>query len=399
MKGGRADLSVTSLSVTGPAYLLPGLYAADVKAGPPSNPRAQAAVRVDAVPRPVLTSVSLAPESPTVGQEETLSLEAIGRFADSSTRRVTTLATWSTADPTVATVSGAGTVKGIAPGTTLITATVGLLTIATPVTINPPQLLSIAVTPANRTILRGQTVQYAATGQFSDGTNQDVSARVTWTSTSTPPGVATITSAGLATGAAAGSATITATLGTVTGSTTLTVNPPLLQQVRLTPISPAILGGDTQQFTATGTFSDGTTQDLTATATWTSSVSSVATVASGGLATGVGRGTTVIRATVTAPNGTFYGETSLTVLSSSPLQSIQVTSTLCDGCSIQTGATVWFTATGVFADSTTQDISWIVTWTSSLLCHTDAILCSTARARSIFARMSSTLAVQVNDRG
>src|SRR3990172_1130636 len=36
---------------------------------------------------------------------------------------------------------------------------------------------------------------------------------------------------------------------------------------------------------------------------------------------------------------------------------------------------------------------------SSLLFHTDAILCRTARARSIFARMSSTFAVQVNDRG
>lgn len=35
----------------------------------------------------------------------------------------------------------------------------------------------------------------------------------------------------------------------------------------------------------------------------------------------------------------------------------------------------------------------------SLLCHPDAILCSTARARSTFARISCTFAVQANDRG
>ncbi len=89
-------------------------------------------------------------------------MDALGLYADGSSRLVTTFATWTSADPTVATVSAAGTVKGLAPGSTVITATLGLpagsvagaFTIATPVTITPPQLDAIAVMPLAQTILR-----------------------------------------------------------------------------------------------------------------------------------------------------------------------------------------------------------------------------------------------------
>ncbi len=208
-------------------------------------------------------------------------------------------------------------------------------------------------------MLRGETQQYRATGQFSDGTAQDLTARVTWASAN--PAIATVDASGRASGVAVGSTTITATLGAVTGSTSLTVNPPLLQQVWVTPISPARFAGETVQFTATGTFSDGTTQDLTATATWTSSRPSVATIASTGLATGVGQGTTFIRATV----GLVYGETSLTVLSATPLTAITVTRVYPPtDFGIVIGDVASFTATGQFQDSSSQDLTPIVTWTS-----------------------------------
>ncbi|MBP1752651.1 MAG: hypothetical protein H6Q57_1487, partial [Geobacteraceae bacterium] len=82
-------------------------------------------------------------------------------------------------------------------------------------------LQSIAVTPANPTIQTGATQQFTATGSYSDGSTQNITTQVTWASTNTA--VATINAAGLATGVSAGTSTIRATLGTVTGSTTLTV--------------------------------------------------------------------------------------------------------------------------------------------------------------------------------
>ncbi len=90
-----------------------------------------------------------------------------------------------------------------------------------------------------------------------------------------------------------------------------TPSAPTLVSIAVTPANPSILVGGRQQFTATGTYSDDSHQDLTSTATWTSSVPTVATIANGGLATGVGTGTTVIQAT----SGSIVGSTNLTVTS------------------------------------------------------------------------------------
>ena len=86
-----------------------------------------------------------------------------------------------------------------------------------------PTLVSIAVTPANPTILAGNTQQFTATGNFSDGSAQNLTSLVTWNSSSTA--TATINSSGLATGVAGGTTTISATLGGVSGNTLLTVQP------------------------------------------------------------------------------------------------------------------------------------------------------------------------------
>ncbi len=85
---------------------------------------------------------------------------------------------------------------------------------------------------------------------------------MTWSSGTTT--TATISAAGLATGAGVGTSTITATSGAISGSTSLTVTAATLQSIAVTPANPSIAKGATQQFTATGTYSDGTTQNLTA---------------------------------------------------------------------------------------------------------------------------------------
>jgi len=49
----------------------------------------------------------------------------------------------------------------------------------------------------------------------------------------------------------------------------------------VTPANPSIAKGLTQQFTATGTYSDASTQNITSTLTWASATTSVATITSG----------------------------------------------------------------------------------------------------------------------
>src|SRR3984957_10150442 len=88
---------------------------------------------------------------------------------------------------------------------------------------SPPavQLTSIAVGPPDSSVAMGLSSQFTATGLYSDGSKQDVSSRVIWSSANA--GAASINNAGLATAAGPGSTTISATMGHMSGSTTLNV--------------------------------------------------------------------------------------------------------------------------------------------------------------------------------
>jgi hypothetical protein len=91
---------------------------------------------------------------------------------------------------------------------------------------NDATLTSIAVTPANLSIAVVVSQQLTATGTYSDNSTQNITASVTWTSSDM--GKALISSAGLATGVAAGTTTISATAGSITGATSLTVTQDLV---------------------------------------------------------------------------------------------------------------------------------------------------------------------------
>src|SRR5439155_747331 len=102
-----------------------------------------------------------------------------------------------------------------------------------------------------------------------------------WASSNTA--AASISAGGLASGVTPSTSQISATFGAVSGSTTLTVGPAALVSIAVTPANPAIPKGTTQQFSATGTYSDASTQDLTSSVTWASSNTAAATISAGGL--------------------------------------------------------------------------------------------------------------------
>ena len=147
-------------------------------------------------------------------------------------------------------------------------------------TVSAAVLQSIAVTPANPSVPNGETEQFTATGTYSDNSTQNLTSQVTWASATTS--VATISNAsgsqGLATGVAMGPSTISATLNGVAGSTVLTVSAAVLQSIAVSPANPSVPKGETEQFTATGTYSDNSTQNLTSQVTWASATTSVATI-------------------------------------------------------------------------------------------------------------------------
>lgn len=169
------------------------------------------------------------------------------------------------------------------------------------------QVSSITVAPASQSLAVGQTVQLTATGNISHGNHpsstEDITDQATWTSST--PAVATVSSTGLVTALVPGTATISATLPgitagtaaiTVTGTST-TAAGGTLTSLTIIPGAQAVASpSQTSQFIAIGTTSSGATEDLTSQVMWSSSSAQVGTISAGGLATGVGQGTTTITA-------------------------------------------------------------------------------------------------------
>jgi uncharacterized protein YjdB len=100
------------------------------------------------------------------------------------------------------------------------------------------------------------------------------------------------------------------------------------------------------------------TQDVTNSAIWTSSDGSIATVSASGLASALTAGSAAITATL----GSVVGSTTLTS-TAAVLQSVSVAP---QNLNMATGTTGQLTATGYYSDSTTQDLTNVATWSSSV---------------------------------
>lgn len=261
-----------------------------------------------------LVSISVLPANPSIGLGTTLQLTALGTFSDNTTQDITTSVDWTSSDNTVATIGDTSGSKGsataLAAGSTTIVASSGGISSSTVLTVSAVSLVSISVTPQNKTVRQQSSVQYSAMGTFSDNTTQDITASVIWSSSNTA--IAAISNAagskGLAIAVGPGSTTITASLGDISGSTSLTVSPATLVSIAVTPAI-TITSFDTNiQYKAIGTYSDNTTEDLTQVVTWSSSNPSIATISnepgSKGLATTDHKiGSTTITATLGGISG------------------------------------------------------------------------------------------------
>jgi RHS repeat-associated protein len=160
----------------------------------------------------VLREIMLTP-APTasVAKGQTLAFRARGTFSDGSTVEPLPGVTWTSDTPAVATIDASGVAQGVAPGVTNISATsAGVSSAPTQLTVTAPVVMSLTVAPPSAAINVGQTAAFQATALLSDGTSQDVTTAVTWTTSDAT--VATIgLNTGVAEGIGRGRGTVTAT--------------------------------------------------------------------------------------------------------------------------------------------------------------------------------------------
>ena len=334
-----------------------GLVSAKVIGGPvtitATSEGKSGTASVTVIPVPV-AAVNVMPPSARIVIGGTVQLTATPQDAGGNPLTGRTV-TWSTSDPTVATVDANGLVTGVGTGGPVaISATSEGKSGAASVTVNLVPVATVAVTPPSTTIQVNATVQLSAA--LTDANGNPLTGRlVTW---STSDGsVATVDANGLVTGVSVGGpVTITATSEGQTGTVSITVIPIPVASVDVTPASVNLGLGATIQLTATPKDANGNA--LTGrTVTWTTSNGGIATVTSTGLVNAQAAGGPV---TITATSEGQSGTSSITVTAVAPVASVSVTP---PSITIPVGTQTQLTATPL--DANGNPLIRTVSWSSA----------------------------------
>ncbi len=318
------------------------------------------------VPLPTLQSIEITPANASVAADTSTQLTATAIYSDNSHADVTTQVAWSSSNPAIATVgTSTGKITAISAGAVSLSAKLQGHSASTALTVTDATLLSIAITPAAPAVALGTTQQFTATGTYSDNSTQNLTTQVTWDSATTSVAMFSNVagSNGLASSVTAGTSSVTAVMGQVTSApVTLTVSAATLLSLVVTPPTPRIALGTTQQLTATGTYSDNSTQNLTTQVTWASATSSVATISNIAGSNGLASSATAGTSSVTAAMGHVTSAAITLTASPATLVSIAVSSIR---AKIALGITRPLTAIGTYTDDSTQDLTNTATWQSS----------------------------------
>jgi uncharacterized protein YjdB len=245
----------------------------------------------------------------------TLQLTATVAPSDATNKNVT----WSSSDPTIATVSAAtGLITAVTEGTVTITTTTDdggfvascvVIVNATPL---PATGITISQTTAN--LMVGATLQLKAT-VIPSGADQNV----TWNSSDQT--IATVDETGLVTAVSDGNVIITvfSEAGSYTAICKITVSSPAVSVtgVTLNKTTAELKVGESLQLSATVARTNATNKNVT----WSSSDSKVATVSATGLVTAVGEGS--VKITATTADGNKVATCTISVTSSTGISNVQ----------------------------------------------------------------------------
>ncbi|MFP4624480.1 MAG: Ig domain-containing protein, partial [Gemmatimonadota bacterium] len=196
---------------------------------------------------------------------------------------------WASSDDAVAAVT-AGVVRAVGNGAAWVMAAAGDAVDSARIVV-AQEVAELELTPTTHTLASiGATVRLEATAR--DALGNAMAVAVDWSSSA--PGVASVSDAGLVTAVANGAAHIRAAAGGVTDSAAITVEQSAAA-VAVSPAELALLAGETGQLNATATDAGGTAI-ADASFSWSSSAESVATVDAAGLVTAVAEGEAWVRA-------------------------------------------------------------------------------------------------------
>jgi trimeric autotransporter adhesin len=328
-----------------------------------SNGTAQENVTNVVINCPELSNLEVTSSKSSLNIGNSLSYKATAIYKNGSTRDVSSWANWSTSDTSLATISTSGYLYGIAVGAISVQANFGSKLGVKSLQLKNVTLSSISLSPQPFSLCGTCVRQMRATGNYSDGTTEDVTSIAAWTvANSSVANVSdTVNTKGLVSGVSTGSTNVTAQIGSVSRTLAATVSGKTLTRVEIGPASSSGPIGSQQNLQAIAVYSDSTFQDVTNEAQWSSSNEDLIflenAVAPKGRVTREAEGTATIQATYSGFTGT-----ASTVISGLTLTSLQFASA---SLQLPLGWEYPLNVEGVYSDGSTRDLTGDVVWSST----------------------------------
>ncbi len=278
-----------------------------------------------------------------------------GIYDDQSSEDITTEVNWSVDDATLASVDASGNVLPLKAGVVTVSASTEGLQAQRSLTISDATLDSIQLIPQQLELANGMQQTFQAIGNYSDGSTQDVSQQVTWTSSDTQ--VVQMASA-VALSNSIGFATISARLDGITGRASLSVNSAQLQRIEVSVDDVHLELGLSTLISVQGFYSDGSVRDVTELSSWQIDNTAVVSIDESTEAVkALAVGSAIVQADVSG----FQADIAIQV-NDAILSKIEITPA---NASVAAGFKQQLQATGIFSNQSTKDLTDQVTWVSS----------------------------------
>ncbi|MGL5949091.1 MAG: Ig-like domain-containing protein [Aeromonas sp.] len=295
-------------------------------------------------------------------------LKAIATYSDTSTRDISSNASWFSSNSDIAWLTPKGAIFANNVGNADIHAEFGgVRSHSAIVTVSDAVLQSIVITPALLTLPEGLSMQLSATGIYSDFSSIDITDSVNWRTQDHT--IVTINQDGLLQAENRGSTTIQANLNGINSNlASVQVTNATLIDLRVSPLNSTLPKGHTQQLSAVARYSDGSKQDVTTQASWLTTDVNLATVSNDGLLTAIAKGRTQVQANL---NGKLSNQANINV-TDAVLRSIQISPAR---NKLIIGNSTALKAITYYSDNSSLDATNFVSWHSA-----DSLVASISQA-------------------
>uniref|UniRef100_UPI0005FA18CE Ig-like domain-containing protein n=1 Tax=Vibrio neptunius TaxID=170651 RepID=UPI0005FA18CE len=246
-------------------------------------------------------------------------------------------------------------VTGVNVGATSLSAVKnGITSNSVSVDVSDAVITDISVIPSVVHVAKGQHQTLTANAIYSDNTSSEITDSVSWRPVNTS--IATVNPEGQVSGVDVGTTTLAAVKDGVTShSVGVVVSDAVITSISVTPALATIAKGQEKTLTATATYSDNTSTNISNSATWVPIDTSVATITSNAVLSGIKIGTT----TLTAVKDGVESHTVDVEVNDAVITDISVTPTTLQ---VAKGQHQPLTATAIYSDHTSSDVTDSVTW-------------------------------------